>query len=191
MLEYFFHNWQLFPHKTVWVQVKDSALSGILLKEHKKKNGHSETEKHVRVSYKAKISFSRPTSCIPLMYKIWAMWSVIESHGSFGKKNSCNVVRSGESTLCPPPSPHHSLGHFSCTNPIMLFTANHCHYSQYQQSWQDNFYIRVFFLAMKPNRDLSVFLAGNWGRNQMSFLLRSAGVGREKKQKKYFNRPLP
>lgn len=49
----------------------------------------------------------------------------------------------------------------------------------------------VIFPHNQTNRDLTLFLTGSCCRNQMSFLLRSAGVWRKKRLKNSFNLPRP
>lgn len=81
----------------------------------------------------------------------------------------------------PPPSLHHSLHPCRCTNPNLILT-NHSWLISLQQALSLNMTTLkscYFSLQSKSSRDQSLFLTGNWGRNQMSFLLRSAGVRRK------------
>lgn len=80
----------------------------------------------------------------------------------------------------------------SLSHPLIHFISNtsadHFHHSRQQQSWHVKPLNHVIFPHKpKTNRDLTVFLTGSRGRNQMSFLLRSARVGRKGDSKKIFS----
>lgn len=60
---------------------------------------------------------------------------------------------------------------------LLLVYSIHFHYISYLK-WQ-LLKLSLFFLCNQTNRDLTLFLSGSRRRNQMSFLLRSAGLGRK------------
>lgn len=117
----------------------------------------------------------------------WLSWSFWQE-----KQLQCSQIKGGMHTL-PTSFTASLLG--SLSHPLIHFIPNtstdHFHHSRQQQSWHVSLYIMLFFPHKpKTNRDLTVFLTGSRGRNQMSFLLRSARVGRKGDSKKSFQ-PSP
>lgn len=142
---------------------------------------------------------------MPRVKKIWAMSTVVDSHGVLARKAAALQSNKGKGHSSTAFSASF-LGSLSCPL-IHLIPIKHLYYSLSLQSvprlltWQllnrvifpHNRTDQFYYTSMKPTGIWVCSWQEAGLRNQMSFLLRSAGVGRKETQKKkiLFNRPHP